>query len=95
MLAVRPDNVFLSAVKLCEDSDDLIIRVWEAHGEAARAHIKLTGPIPSVAEVDLLEDEMGAAETDGDGVVVDIKPYEIRTFKVGLARPPGHSRRPQ
>ena len=82
MLEMQPDNVFLAAAKLCEDSGDLLIRVWEAHGQAATARIKLPVTPTAVKEVDLLEDEVGPAQVEAGQLVVSIKPYEIRTFKV-------------
>jgi len=82
MLAVAPDNVLLAAAKPCEDSDDLLLRIWEAHGQATRAQVKLPRAARSVAEVDLLEDKLGPASASGDRLVVDLKPYEIRSFKI-------------
>jgi len=87
MLSVEPDNVLLAAVKLCEDSDDAIIRIWEAHGKAAQAQISLPAPALAVTEVDLLEDEVAQLQATGDKLTVEIKPYEIRTFKVRWQSP--------
>jgi hypothetical protein len=38
----------------------------------------------AATEVDLLEEEVGPATCQGDKLVVDIKPYEIRSFRVRL-----------
>ena len=82
MLEVQPDNVFLAATKLCEDSGGLLVRIWEAHGQSTTARVKLPVTPVGVTEVDLLEDEVGPAQVDHGELVVAIKPYEIRTFKV-------------
>lgn len=94
MLSVEPDNVFVSATKLCEDSNDLLVRVWEAHGQATRARVTLPIAQAAVTEVDLLEDTLGPAEATDGVLVVDIKPYEIRSFKVrtGIRTPKPASR---
>jgi alpha-mannosidase len=80
--AVTPGNVFLAAIKPCEDSGAVVLRVWEAHGQAAQAEIRLPRAPRAAVEVDLLEQEVGPARTSGDTLVVDIKPYEIRSFKL-------------
>jgi alpha-mannosidase len=84
MLAVKPDNVFLAAIKPCEDSDDLLVRIWEGQGKPARAEVSLPKAPAAATEVDLLEEEVGPATCQGDKLVVDIKPYEIRSFRLRL-----------
>jgi alpha-mannosidase len=84
MLEVQPDNVLLAAAKPCEDSGDLLIRIWEAHGQPATARIKLPVAPAAAKEVDMLEDEVGPAQVEGGQLVVNIKPYEVRSFKVQL-----------
>lgn len=82
MLSVKPGNVHLAAVKPSEDSDDVVIRIWEAHGQSAQAEITLPKVPSAVTEVDLLEDQIGPVPVTGDRLTVDIKPYEIRSFKL-------------
>jgi len=46
----------VEAVKLAEDrSDDVVVRVYEAHGSRARARLSFGFPVASVQEVDLHE----------------------------------------
>jgi len=82
MLAVAPDNVLLAAAKPCEDSDDLLLRIWEAHGQTVRAEVKLPKAPRAVAEVNLLEDKLGPVRASGDRLVVPLRPYQIRSFKI-------------
>jgi alpha-mannosidase len=84
LLEATPANVFVAAVKPCEDSADLLIRIWEAHGQAVQASVRLPRPPRAVSEVDLLEREVGSASAQDDRLVVSIKPYEIRSFKVAF-----------
>lgn len=37
------DNIIVTAVKKCEDSDDIVLRAYESNGESAKAKIKLFG----------------------------------------------------
>jgi len=84
LLEVTPGNAFVAALKPCEDSDDVLIRIWEAHGQATAAQVRLPRAPRSVTEVDLLEDQAGSATAQGDKLLVNIKPYEIRSFRVSF-----------
>ncbi len=55
LFAVEPANVVLEAVKRCSEGDDLIVRVYEAHGARVRARIQASQPVRTMVECDLLE----------------------------------------
>ena len=84
LLSIDRANVVVDTVKKAEDTDDVIVRVYEAHG--ARGPVKLTfRDVPkSVVECDLMEENDEAVELSGDTVSFAIKPWEIRTFKVSM-----------
>lgn len=53
-LEVSPENVIPTALKEAEDSDDLILRVYESHGVQAETEVKFdVGPV-RVWQTDLM-----------------------------------------
>jgi alpha-mannosidase len=82
---VRVDGapgLVLDTVKLAEDSGALVLRLYEAHGGRDRARIHLGLPFTSARRANLLEDDLGPAEVDGDAIVVDFRPWQIVTLLV-------------
>jgi len=77
-------NVVIDCIKKAEDSDALIVRVYEAHGARGPVRLTLASPPRRVAECDLMEENDMPVERDGACVSFDIKPWEIRTFKVEM-----------
>jgi alpha-mannosidase len=86
---LTPSNVVLSTLKMESgyNSRDMIVRMYEAFGRAAEARIAFPWPV-DVQETDLIEREVQgarfAASSAGasNEVVVPMKPYEIKTFRV-------------
>jgi alpha-mannosidase len=75
-------GLVLDTIKLAEDSDALVLRLYEAHGGRGRARIRLAVPFASARRANLLEDDLGPATVDGDAIVVDYRPWEIVTLLV-------------
>ena len=82
-------NVMLSGIKKAEDSDALIVRLYEIEGKQTRARVKidhrLAAPGSEVVETDLLERplEASTAKMEGDTLTVTIPACGIATVKVG------------
>jgi alpha-mannosidase len=75
-------GLVLDTVKLAEDSDALVLRLYEAHGSRGRARVRLGVPFAAARRSNLLEDDLGPAEVDGDAVLVDVRPWQIVTLLV-------------
>jgi len=75
-------NVIIDTVKKAEDSDEVIFRVYEAHGQRGNATITFGVAPDHVAECNLMEEEDEKFDVNGKSVSFYIKPYEIKTFKV-------------
>lgn len=71
------ENLVLDTVKLAEDSDAIVLRLYEGHGARGRAHIRVELPFTSASRVTLLEDEVAAVPVENRSVVVDYGPFEI------------------
>jgi alpha-mannosidase len=80
--ASEPSNVILSSIKLAEDSNSFILRVYEATGKDSTAKITLPAAPKSVEETNLMEEEAKPVKFKGATIEVQIGHYEIKTFKV-------------
>ncbi len=85
-LEVSPENVILTALKEAEDSDDLILRVYESHGVQVEAEVKFDVEPVRVWQTDLMEWDKYIPKTEYkvvEGVVrFPLSPWEIKTLKV-------------
>ncbi|RLF19757.1 MAG: hypothetical protein DRM97_08205 [Thermoprotei archaeon] len=86
---IEPDHVILSAVKRAEDSEDIIIRVYEVEGKDADVKISLPKEVTGAIEVDLLERPIETSEAKvevkGREVVFRVGHNEIKTLKLSLS----------
>jgi alpha-mannosidase len=87
LLSVDRLNLIVETIKMAEDDDALIVRLFECYGQRGEGQIDFGSAPKSVTEVNLLE--KASDETSGRSITVDggvcrfdYKPYEIITFKV-------------
>ena len=78
-----PANVILSAVKkeMGYAEPDLILRLYEIHGEKAEAKIDLPWKVEA-QEADLIERPAGKTIGTGTTITVPLAPYEIKTIRL-------------
>jgi alpha-mannosidase len=83
---VAPAALVLDTVKQAEDSEALIVRLYEAHGAHSRARLSSSLPVRSVRKCNLLEDEEGSSplEWKEGGVELEARPFQIITLKLSL-----------
>jgi alpha-mannosidase len=79
-------GVFIDTVKRAEDSDDLIVRLYEGHGGRGVARLRVGLPFTEAWFTNLLEDRLSGAEVDGDEVVIPFRPFEIVTLALSRSR---------
>lgn len=82
------DNIMIETVKKAEDNQDaLIIRLYEYKNyQLSDVKLRFNNNIKEAVECNLLEDEIAEVKHKQQELVFDIKPYEIRTFKVWFKR---------
>jgi alpha-mannosidase len=85
-ISVDKENVMIEVVKHCEDSDDIIIRVYECYNRRTKAELNLLESIAAVKECNLMEEDIEELSFEGNSFDFEIKPYEIKTFKVKLKK---------
>nr|MBA3844972.1 alpha-mannosidase [Actinomycetota bacterium] len=82
LAAVDDPNLVLDTVKRAEDSDALVLRLYEAHGARGRARVRLGIPFTEAITANLLEDDGEALVVEGDEVLMPYRPHQIVTLKI-------------
>jgi alpha-mannosidase len=82
LFSVDDPNLVLDTVKRAEDSDALVLRLYEAHGARGSARLRVGLPFSEAVACNLLEDPSEPLETDGDEIVVPYRPHEIVSLLV-------------
>ncbi len=75
-------GLVLDTVKRAEDSDALVLRLYEPHGGRGAALVRLAAPVERAARANLLEDEGEALELGHGAIVVPFSPWQIVTVIV-------------
>lgn len=82
MLTLTGD-VKCSAIKIPEDTDGLIVRLYDANGKGSEVTIDFAKEVRSAALTDLTEmKNLGGVKVDGAKVTFSLGAYEIATVKV-------------
>jgi alpha-mannosidase len=76
--SVNNPAVVIDTVKLAEDSRDVIVRLYEAHGSKARVKLNSALPVKAAATCDFLEHNTGRLAWR-NGVSLSLRPFEIVT----------------
>ena len=84
LVEISQDNVVLSALKAGENGT-AVVRVYEAAGKLSRAvKVSFHASIGQIHEANLIEDEGPTIASTNSAFVIDLKPFEIKTFKLTL-----------
>ncbi|MPM80773.1 hypothetical protein SDC9_127823 [bioreactor metagenome] len=84
--AVSGGSVSLEVVKKAEKSDDLVVRLVEITGSAAKCELRTALSGVKLVETNLIEwEELGTSEFRDGAAELSFKPFEIRTFKIRKA----------
>ncbi len=82
--SVEPSGIVIDTVKKAEDSDALIVRLYEAAGTHTRATLRSSLPVQSVVQSNLLEEDGEELAWMDGGVPLEFGPFQILTLKIGL-----------
>jgi alpha-mannosidase len=81
--SVDDPNLVLDTVKRAESSEDIVLRLYEAHGARGVARVRLAVPVERAHLANALEEDDDALDLDAGAIVVPYRPYEVLTVKVG------------
>ena len=88
VLNVAPSNVIVESVKKAEDSNEYIVRLYEAGDKPATAVLNFARPPRTARETDMLEWDKFVPATafaiQGTTVTVPVKPFEVKTIRVAF-----------
>ena len=83
LVATGNPAVTVESVKLAEDrSGDVVVRLYESAGGRADARLRTSFPVVRAQITDLLERPLHEAETDEDGLVLSLRPFQILTVRL-------------
>ena len=83
-ISVDAPNVIVDTVKRSEDGDEVVVRVYEAHGARGPVILSFDGPIVSATETNLMEEDSKEIAFEQSNIRFDIRPFEVRTLRIGL-----------
>ena len=83
-ISVNKKNVIIETVKEAEDGNGIIVRMYECDNALTKAHVTLGVKASSVVECNLLEEDHTHVELNSNGFDIEIKPYEIKTFRIKM-----------
>ncbi|MDX3640257.1 alpha-mannosidase [Streptomyces sp. MB09-02B] len=87
VVSVDGEGVTVEAVKLADDaSGDVVVRIYESSGGRARGVLRTGFPLAGAQITDLLERPLSEAATDGNGVPVTLRPFEVQTLRLAVGK---------
>ncbi|MBN2047422.1 MAG: alpha-mannosidase, partial [Anaerolineaceae bacterium] len=79
--------VVIDTIKKAEDSDDLVVRLYESYGSHTSTRLTSMLPVVSAVETNMLEEESGTLDwSEQDGLMLDFGPFEIKTVRLAVSR---------
>ena len=79
-LFVDSDHVILSACKKAEDSDRMVLRLFEAEGRSGEVKIGFDRPVVRAMETDMMEEDEKDLGQSGSSIIVPIHANEVKTL---------------
>jgi len=80
MVRVDCGNVILDTVKKAEDSDAIVIRLYECYNRRSKVELTFFKDLAEVNECNLMEKPLANVPVEGNHFSFGIRPYEIKTF---------------
>lgn len=82
LVSVDKKNVFIEAVKEAEDSDALIVRLYDAYDTTSKVTVNFGFDVAKVETATILEEAQDEVAVENNAVTLTVKPFEIVTLKV-------------
>ena len=80
MVSINCENVVLDTIKKAEDSDALVIRMYECYNRRSNVNVTFLKELAEVTECNLMETPLKQVPFYGNVFSFEIRPYEIKTF---------------
>jgi alpha-mannosidase len=82
LVEVDTPQVKVEAIKRAEDSDPIVVRLYEAWGAPCQTRLRTTIPSSRAFLCDLLERERDEVPVIGGAIDLELKPFKILTLKL-------------
>ena len=82
MFQLDAENIMADTVKMAEDGNGVILRLYEYENKRGKASLKFNGALAQIWECDLMENNLSEIPHDEHEFHFCYKPYEIKTFRV-------------
>jgi alpha-mannosidase len=82
LASVDDTNVVLDTIKAAEDSDAVVLRLYEAHGGRGTARVKWARPFAHAVRANALEDPGEPLAVEDGEIVIPYRPHELVTVLV-------------
>ena len=80
--AAEADGLVLDTIKRAEDSDALVLRLYEPHGARGTAHVRLGFPFGAARRATLLEEPGEPLAVHDAAIEIAYRPFELVTVLV-------------
>jgi alpha-mannosidase len=90
LLRLHGDPLELACLKRAEDSGDLLLRLYEPHGDRGQTILESALPIERAALVNILEEPLAELPIeDTRRVKISFTPFQVISLRLSLRRPTG------
>lgn len=79
---VESENVVLETIKVAENGDGIILRMYEAYNRRGKVVLNLPVTVKQAYECNMLEENICGLKFENNRVYLEIKPYEVKTVRV-------------
>lgn len=74
------DNIIIEVIKLAENSNDIVVRLYDSHNRKTTVKLNTTFPFKSAWICDMLENKQYRLNSTGNSVHFDVTGFEIATI---------------
>ena len=78
--SVGAPNIVISTIKKCEDSDGVVVRLYDAEGKDTSTALRLFTPIQTAFRTDLIEEEPVEIPCNEHSVSIDLGHHAVETL---------------
>lgn len=82
LVSVDAPNVIIETVKLAEDGNGLIVRLYENHRSRGKVTVTAGFALSEAYRCNLLEENEQPLTVSGSSVQIDVTPYQIQTLRL-------------
>ncbi len=81
LVSSNKENIVIETVKKAEDSEDMVVRLYDAFGGKVKTDITVADGFKEAYLCDMLENEIEKLDFDGKSVKIPVSNYEVVTLK--------------